>query len=232
MPHHGFLMKFFRNLFTQNIGLKFFSLLLAFAVWRLISSEDVAEVGFSVPLELRNIPERVEVVGDAVNSVDIRVRASSNVIKRLSSADMYIYLDLSHPSLGEHTYPLTSSNVQSPTGVEVVRLIPTHVKLRLERTASRTVPVKTRLRGVIPASKGFAELEVTPKEVVVEGPESRISDVSQVFTDMIDVNQLTLNETLEVNLAVDDPTIRLSPEKVKVRAIPLAKNLSDRKSPS
>lgn len=225
-------MKIIRQIFTQNIGLKFFSLILALAFWRIISSEDMAEVGFTVPLELRNMPEGIEVVGDLINSVNVRARASAKLIKRLTAADMYISIDLSHPFLGEHTYPLSSASVQAPVGVELIRVIPTHVKLRLERTVRKTLPVKVRWKGAMPDFKGIPELNADPAEVQVEGPESRVNDLKQVSTDMIDLTQVTPDQKLSVSLSIDDPTVRLSLEKVDVRIAAPPKNVSAGKNPS
>ncbi|MBZ5537124.1 MAG: hypothetical protein LAO31_14310 [Acidobacteriia bacterium] len=225
-------MKIIRQIFTQNIGLKFFSLILAFAFWRIITSEDIAEVGFNVPLELRNMPEGVEVVGDVINSVNVRARASAKLIKRLTAADMYISIDLSRPTLGEHTYLLNSASVQAPVGVEVIRVIPTQVKLHLERTIRKTLPVKVRWKGALPGFKGVPQLDADPAEVLVEGPESRVNDLTQVSTDVIDLTQVAPNLKLSVSLSVDDPTVRLSLEKVDVRVVAPSKSVSTGKKPT
>lgn len=225
-------MKIIRQIFTHNIGLKFFSLVLAFAFWRIITTEDIAEVGFNVPLELRNMPEGVELVGDVLNSVNVRARASAKLIKRMSVADMYISIDLSHPFLGEHTYPLNNASVQAPVGVEVIRVIPTHVKLHLERTVRKTLPVKVRWRGALKDFKGVPELNADPAEVQVEGPESRVNDLTQVSTDVIDLAQVTPNQKLSVSLSVDDPTVRLSLERVDVHITTSPKNVSAGNNPT
>lgn len=209
-------MKFIRQLFTKNIGLKLISLILAFAVWRMIASEDIAEVGFRIPLELRNIPDGMEVVGDVVNAVNVRVRSSSRVIKQLSSADMDTSIDLSEAEVGEHTFSLTKSNVQAPGGVEVIRVIPTHVKLRLEKTTHRMVPVRVRWQGSAASGDSGAAVILSPKEVRVEGPETHVNDITQVFTDALNLKELKPGQTISVNLSIDDPTLRLSQEKVSV----------------
>ncbi len=220
-PHR--LMKFFRQLLTRNIWLKCFSLILAFIIWRMITSEDIAEVGFNVPLELRNIPEGAEVVGDVVDTVNLRVRSSSRLINRLSSADMYVSIDLAHAPFGEHTYPLSSSNVRAPVGVDVVRVIPTHVKLRLDRTIQRTVPVKPRWHSSIPNFKKTFMVTATPAQVQIKGPESRVNAINQISTDDIDLSGVSPNQPFTVNLSVDDPTIRLSQERVTVRVVASSK---------
>jgi YbbR domain-containing protein len=216
-------MKLLRQMFTHNLGLKFVSLLLAFTVWRVITSQDIAELGFTVPLELRNIPTGVEVVGDVVNSISVRVRTSSKLIKQLTVADMYASLDLDRASLGEHTYPLTSNNMQVPVGVEIVRVVPAHVKLRLEKTLSKNVPVKIRMQGALPDGRVFSQLSSNPSEIRVEGPESHIKDLLQVLTDIIDLSGVSTDKPFPVNLSVEDPTVRLSRERVDVQVV-LKKN--------
>ncbi|MDD5541595.1 MAG: CdaR family protein [Acidobacteriia bacterium] len=210
-------MRVIRQLFTHNIGLKLFSLFLAFFIWRAIASGDVSEVGFTVPLELRNIPEGAAVVGDVVNSVNVRVRSSSEILKRLSSADMLAFLDLSGVSMGERTYPLAANNVQVPVGVEVVHVVPTHVKLTLEKTVDRMVPVNVRVRGNL---AGLGELLPQPAQVRIQGPESHVKLITQVNTDYVNPEDFSSERKISISLAVEDPTIRLSQESVVVQVVP------------
>jgi YbbR domain-containing protein len=107
--------------------------------------------------------------------------------------------------------------------VEIVRIVPTHIKLRLEKTMSRNLPVKIRLRGALPGGKVFSELRSNPSEIKVEGPESHIKDLSQIFTDVIDLSGVSSDKPFPVNLSVEDPTIRLSRERVDVQVV-LKKN--------
>lgn len=218
-----YVMKLLRQLFTQNIGLKIISLFLAFAFWRMITSENISEIGYLVPLELRNIPEGVEIVGDVVNSVNLRIRATSRLIKGLNNTDLVASVDLSHSVPGEHTYPLANANVQVPLGVEVVRVLPTHIKLRLEKTLGRSVPVKVRWRGSLPNGTDFSELAPVPSQIHIEGPESRVSEVTQLLTDVVDLGEVNPTQPFLVNISIDDPTIRLSREKVSVHVVPFSK---------
>lgn len=187
----------------------------------MITSENISEIGFTVPLELRNIPEGVEVFGDVVNSVNLRVRATSRLIKGLNNAGLVASVDLSRATPGEHTYPLTNVNVQVPLGVEVVRVVPAHIKLHLERTLGRSVPVKVRWRGSLPNHADFSELSPLPNQIRIEGPESRVSEITQLFTDVVDLSEVNAAQTFAVNISIDDPTIRLSQEKVNVHVVPV-----------
>ena len=44
--------------------------------WFVIAGEKSSEVGLSVPVELKNFPKDLELTGDAVNAVEVRLRAS------------------------------------------------------------------------------------------------------------------------------------------------------------
>ena len=72
----------------HNWFLKIFSLVLATLLWMAVARESSSEIGLDVPLEYRNIPEHLEITGDAANTVHVRLRGSSNVIKGISAFNL------------------------------------------------------------------------------------------------------------------------------------------------
>ncbi len=66
-----------------DVPLRLASLALAAGLWFVIAGRQTAERGLSVPVELRNVPRELELTGDAVNTVDVRVRASPGLIDSL-----------------------------------------------------------------------------------------------------------------------------------------------------
>src|SRR4029453_13940863 len=63
--------------------LRLASLGLAAGLWFVIVGRQTAERGVAVPVELRNVPRDLELTGDPVNAVDVRVRASPGLINSL-----------------------------------------------------------------------------------------------------------------------------------------------------
>ena len=73
----------------RQLALRVASLALAVGLWFVIAGdEDVGDAACSVPVELQNVPRDLELTGDPVNSVDVRVRASPGIIHSLETGKL------------------------------------------------------------------------------------------------------------------------------------------------
>jgi YbbR domain-containing protein len=193
----------------QDIGIKVASLLLALVVWFIVAGEKTSEIGLTVPVELQNLPKDLEVVGDAVNSVEVRLRATPAIIRRLSPGDVQFQIDLQGLEEGEHYLHLTEGSVRRPFGVTVVKLTPASIRLVLERTLVREVPIRARVRGTPAPGFEIAEVVTDPETVELAGPRSRVRATPDVFTEAVDVDGAKQTVTAEVNIGIGDPLLRL-----------------------
>ena len=66
----------------RNFGTKVLSIGLAALLWGLVAGQREAERSLRVPLEYRNIPPELELLGEPASLVDVRVRGSSGVLVR------------------------------------------------------------------------------------------------------------------------------------------------------
>ena len=60
----------------ENLGLKALSLGLAAVLWFVIAGETTSEIGLAGPARAAELPRDLELTGDAVNAVEVRLRAS------------------------------------------------------------------------------------------------------------------------------------------------------------
>jgi YbbR domain-containing protein len=211
-------MERLRRLLTHNWFEKIFALLFASMLWLIISTETRSEIGIEVPLEFRNIPPQVEITGEATNTVEVRLRGSSNLIKEISSGDVSTTVDLRGMDPGEKTFPLTTANVEAPFGVQVVRVNPSRVRLSLERTISRMVRVTPSVEGSPAAGYEIVKASATPSMVEVEGPESSITMLESVPTAPVNIEGVSSGLQSSVDLDVTDPLVRLQQDaRVQVR---------------
>ena len=90
------MMRFIRDVFTRNRGLKLFSFLLAFVLWLILIPEEktYSERTLTVPLETRNIPADMELVERPAATVDVTIRASNRLLNEISPASVSARLDL------------------------------------------------------------------------------------------------------------------------------------------
>ena len=198
-----------RVLLLQNLPLKLVSLALASLLWFVIAGEKTSEMGLSVPLELKNFPKDLELTGDAVNSVEVRLRASPSIIQSLGPQEVSAHVDLTGVQEGEHIVNLTADSIRIPFGVKVVRIYPSTLTLNLERTVQKVVPVQPRLLGRTAPGYEVAEVTSVPPEVRVVGPKNRVQEVEGAFTEPVSVEGAETTLVEQVNLGVEDPLVRI-----------------------
>lgn len=213
------MMRFFRDFFTRNRGLKLFSLLLAFALWLILIPEEktYSERTLTVPLETRNIPPDMELVERPAATVDVAVRASNRLLNEISAASITARLDLERASIYQEMYPLNASAVVVPQGAEIVAISPTLVHLKLEKTRQMDLEVAPMIVGKVGAGFHIAKIEVTPARVPVKGPESKIRTRDRLSTSPIDVTGLDRSATLEADIILPRPDLRLATPLTRVR---------------
>jgi YbbR domain-containing protein len=194
---------------VNNLALRMVSLALAFLLWLAIAAEKTSEMGVVVPLELQNVPPDLELTGDAVNSVEVRLRASPGIIQRLSPGEISAQLNLGGVAEGERIVHLTPEIIRVPFGVKVVKINPSILTLNFERMLQKVVPVRPRLVGRPARGFELAEIVSDPAEIRIAGPKSRVQEVESAYTEPVSVEGARANVVDSVTLGVEDPLLRI-----------------------
>ncbi len=202
-----------------DLPLRLVSLLLAAGLWFVIAGRQTAERGLSVPVELRNVPRDLELTGDAVNSLTVRVRASPSLIDSLDPGKVLATIDLAGAREGERIVQLTPDRIRVPFGFRVVRITPSLLTLKLETTRRKTVPVRPRIVGRPAPGFELAEVSCVPPEVHVAGPGSHVQEIATALTEPVSVEAATDTVQQWVNVGLEDPLLRLEGDsRVRVTA--------------
>jgi YbbR domain-containing protein len=193
----------------RHLGLKVLAIALAVLLWLTVAGEHVVERSVRVPLEFRNIPQELEIVGDPPSSVDVRLRGSSAALSRLEPGEIVAVLDLAAARPGSRLFPLRNDEVRAPYGIQVAQVIPATLALELERSAHRVVPVLPAVEGQ--PAPGFVSGRVTsdPPTVEVVGPESRLRELSGATTEPVSIAGARERVRDQVTVGVPDSAVRL-----------------------
>jgi YbbR domain-containing protein len=193
----------------RNPGLKIVALALATVLWLTLAGEHVVERSLGVPLEFRNIPEALEIVGNAPDSVDVRLRGSSAVLSRVQPGEIVAWIDLATARPGSRLFHIRADEVRVPYGVEVSQVSPATLSLELEKSARRRVPVVPALEGEPAPGFVVGRAVAEPASVEIVGPESRVRQVAEATTEPVTVKDARARVRDGVTIGVVDPSVRL-----------------------
>jgi YbbR-like protein len=191
------------------------SIFASILLWFWVGAQERSEIIVNVPLQYRNLPKGMEFSGvdNLLTNVNVWVRGTTTTIKNLRPDQISAWVDLQNAKAGDKIFELSSDNVLVPYGFSVLRISPPQVKLKMEETVRRTVPVVPRLEGEPPLGYAVVHTTVTPDKVEVVGPLSAVGSVRQVVTDSIDVSSIRGDRVEVVNLGVENNAVRLGGNK-------------------
>jgi YbbR domain-containing protein len=200
-----------KGVVVRNWSLKLVSIVLALVLWLILVPADkvLSERTVTVPLEMRDIPDRMEIVEKSVSSVDVTVRAPNRIIDQITPSTLAARLDLEKATVYQLEYPLNKSIISLPLGVDIIDVRPNKVQIKLEWTKEATLDVHPSVRGRVAPGFRIAKIEVDPTDVIVRGPESRVRIKDAVTTAPVEVTDLDRTEAFDVDLILPRPELRL-----------------------
>ena len=192
-----------------NLPLKVISLVVAGVLWLAVSGQSTVERNIRVPLEFRNVPTGLEIVGDPADSVDVRLRGSSGNLARVVQGDVVAALDLTNARPGTRIFNLRADEVRVPFGVEVVQVTPPTVSLDFEQSGQKVVPVSPVIEGDPAAGYIVGRISTSPATVQVLGPVGRLDALREATTEPVRVEGATATVQDRVTVGVEDASVRL-----------------------
>jgi YbbR domain-containing protein len=141
-----------RSIFLDNWGIKLVSLGLSLTLWFYVTSKGKTEMTITIPLELRNVPQDMVVVGDVTGSLEVRVQGQERVLRDISLGKKVVgILDLSMARIGENTVQISPDDIRRPTDVTITHISPSEISVKLEQLVRKTFRLRPVLHGA-PAS--------------------------------------------------------------------------------
>ena len=177
------LTQFLQNLLRRNLWLKAIALGLAVALWWFVAGESKVQVGFIVPLEIRNISSGVTITNKVERQVEVRLAGPPSLLGTLQPTDIAASIDLAGAKPGKQVIPVDDRSIRVPPGIKVQRIYPNTVEVTLERLERRSLPVVARFVGGAEGRRRISKIEIDPSSLEVEAlPEelSRLKSLSAI----------------------------------------------------
>jgi YbbR domain-containing protein len=206
----------------RNLGLKFLSTCIAAMLWLVVAGERVVERVMRAPVEMQNLPEGLELVGNPPDTVEVRLRGPSGALSRMAAGDLSAMIDLRTARPGRRLFHITQGNVNVPYGMEVVQVGPATLSMEFEMSGVRVVPVEPDVEGRPPAGYEVTRVTSDPQTVEVAGPESALTRLRAAITEPVSVEDQTRPVREVVNIGVADPSLRLVTPQTAVVTVTIA----------
>lgn len=212
----------------RNIGLKLLAIALAVVLWLTIAGEHVVERSLRVPLEFRNVPQALEIVGATPDTVDVRVRGSSALLSRVQPGEIVAVLDLANARPGPRLFAIRTDEIRAPFGIEIAQVSPATLPLQLEKSSQRSVPVVPMTQGDPAPGYVVTRKTAQPSTVTIAGPETHVRQVSEATTEPVSVAGATGRVRDTVNIGVIDSSVRLAEPQTATVTVDIAPAPVDR----
>jgi len=204
---------------VDDIALRLVSGALALSLWFAVAAEKNAQAPVDAPIEFRNVPERLEVVGSVPRTLEVWLRGGPGLVQRLKPGEVYIQVDLRGVPPGPRTAYIAATDVRVPYALQVAAIRPASFSFVLEPSLQRTLPVKARLEGRPANGFRVTAVKCEPEAVIVTGPKSRVAALESIVTQPVPVDQAQITLVREVGLELPDPLVRVvDPKPVRVTA--------------
>jgi len=174
-------MKEFKNWFLKNIDIKLLSLFLAIILWLYIAGGEnpMVENFIDISLTQTNLGEDL-VIKEFPTNVSVGIRGPKNIINNISSHQINGIVNFSEISK-EGLYKL-KVEVTPPKKTQITRIIPSEIKVEVEKVLTKEVEVEYSLIGV--PEKGYSltdEPQFNPSKVKIIGAQSVLENIKQII---------------------------------------------------
>ena len=174
-------MKELKNWFLKNIDIKLLSLFFAIILWLYIAGGEnpIVENFIDISLTQIDLSEGL-VIKEFPANVSVGIRGPKNIINNLSSNQINGIVNFSEISK-EGIYKL-KVEVEPPKKTQITRVIPSEIKVEVEKVLTKEVEVEYSLIGV--PEKGYSltdEPQFNPSMVKIIGAQSVLDNIKQII---------------------------------------------------
>jgi YbbR domain-containing protein len=228
----GKLVRWLRAAFSENLGLKAFSFVLALgltAYQRGSEDEEQRTVPVDVILRLPSQDARRELMTPPPSSIHVTVRGSTRALDQLTSAGIpSVEVDLRRGDA--HAIVFEPEMFAVPPGVQVNIIDPASIDLEWQDVVERSVPIQASITGRVADGYSVQSVKVDPTSITVMGPASLVEVMQFVRLAAFDVSGKS-DGVYRHPLALDQPGQRiqyLGPASATV-TVSIARQLVQRK---
>lgn len=196
-------------------SLKFISAFLSLFLWIYVLNSEKVKFEKTVTLEYI-LPSDMMFSERPATEVTFMIEGPRAFVRTVAEREDRLVIDLNRASRGSvkrqlnFSVDINPTQLNLPFGMVVERVLPRKIAIRLERKASRIIPVKPQFIGSLPDKVALTNVILSPEEIEVYGPRSLVAKLTHLSTRPIELESLIGSEEVSVELSVPDDRLTLT----------------------
>ncbi len=176
-------------LLFEDWSLKVLALLITLGLWYAVTGQRTPATLRLRGVQLEFTPARdMEISNEPLEEVEVTLQGSRGKLDEINARNLVLRADISQLKPGDRVVrlvPRQNLSMDLPDGIEIARIEPGSVAIRLERSIVRELEVEARFEGSPPEGYVRGEVQINPPTVRVRGPESHVNALEKAHTESI-----------------------------------------------
>jgi YbbR domain-containing protein len=168
-------------------------------------------MSFYAPVVFKNVSPEFQVTSDPPQ---VNIVVHSNSRESFNPQEIQAVLDLDNAQEGTHSYVLTENHIASPVKVQITRIHPSQITVRIEELIEKSFSIKPRYHGT--PKKGFllGDIKIVPDTLTMRGPRSVLEKMDHISAHEIELEGLMESVTLRVDLDLPGGSVQIIHQNV------------------
>ena len=195
-----------------NASYKVLAVILAVFVWFLArKSGEPIQMSFYAPVVFKNVSPEFQVTSDPPQ-VNIVVHTNSR--DSFNPQEIQAVLDLDKAQEGTLSYVMTENHILSPVKVEITRIHPSQITVRIEELIEKSFSIKPRYQGTPKKGYLLGDIKIVPDTLTMRGPRSVLEKMEHISAHEIELEGLNESTTMRVDLDLPGGNVQIINQNV------------------
>ncbi|SUZ49112.1 uncharacterized protein METZ01_LOCUS1966 [marine metagenome] len=168
-------------------------------------------MSFYAPVVFKNVSPEFQVTSDPPQ-VNIVVHTNSR--DSFNPQEIQAVLDLDKAQEGTLSYVMTENHILSPVKVEITRIHPSQITVRIEELIEKSFSIKPRYQGTPKKGYLLGDIKIVPDTLTMRGPRSVLEKMEHISAHEIELEGLNESTTMRVDLDLPGGNVQIIHQNV------------------